>query len=170
MSVFDEEASEQQSSDIERTPGPDELTSESDEEADEGIELVEPELDAEQEEAVALDAIIAAQFSGPLPPPDILRAYDEVVERGAERIVSQWERETKHRHSLESRQLDAFISGRTRAQWMAFAVIFTLGVGGLCLVALGHSLLGVAGFLTALAAVAASFFRGRRSSENEEFD
>ena len=61
MSVFDEEASEQQSSDIERTPGPDELTSESDEEADEGIELVEPELDAEQEEAVALDAIIAAQ-------------------------------------------------------------------------------------------------------------
>lgn len=114
-------------------------------------------------EAEALEAIVvaAAQFSGPLPPPDILRAYGEVVNGGADRIVSQWERETQHRHDLENRMADAYIAGMTRAQWMAFAVILVIGAGGLVVVALGHAVVGFAAFFLALAALAASFFRNR---------
>jgi uncharacterized membrane protein len=132
--------------------------------ADEKAEVVDP-----SESEVLEAAIIAAQFSGPLPPPEILQAYDEVVEGGANRIIDQWERETKHRHSLERKALDAYVAGMTRAQWMAFIVIFSIGVGGLVIVALGHALVGVAGFLLALAAAAATFFRGRDAeSETEE--
>jgi uncharacterized membrane protein len=123
---------------------------------DDGVEIVDPS-DSEVLEA----AIIAAQFSGPLPPPEILRAYDDVVEGGANRIFDQWERETLHRQSLEQKVLDAYVSGFSRAQWMAFVVILVIGVGGLVIVALGHPLVGFAGFFLALAAVAASFFRER---------
>jgi uncharacterized membrane protein len=98
-----------------------------------------------------------------LPPPEILQAYDEVVEGGATRIFDQWERETEHRQSLERRAVDAYLAGFTRAQWMAFIVILTIGVGGLIIVALGHALVGFAGFFLALAAVAASFFREKGS-------
>lgn len=114
-------------------------------------------------EAEALEAIViaAAQFSGPLPPPDILRAYGEVVDGGAERIVSQWEQETQHRHALENQMTTAYISGMTRAQWMAFVVILVIGAGGLIIVALGHAIVGFAAFFLALAALAASFFRNR---------
>jgi uncharacterized membrane protein len=126
----------------------------------------DPEVDdqaIDPAEAEALEAIVvaAAQFSGPLPPPDILRAYGEVVDGGADRIVSQWERETQHRHDLEDRMADAYIAGMTRAQWMAFAVILVIGAGGLVVVALGHAVAGFAAFFLALAALAASFFRNR---------
>lgn len=104
-------------------------------------------------------AIIAGQFSGPLPPPGILKAYDEILEGGADRIFEQWERETAHRHALEERAVDAYFAGLTRAQWMAFIVILVIGVGGLVIVALGHPLVGLAGFFLALATVVASFFR-----------
>lgn len=120
----------------------------------EDAEVVEPS-DSEVLEA----AIFAAQFSGPLPPPEILRAYDEVVDGGANRIFDQWEAETRHRHGLQARMADAYNAGLSRAQWMAFAVIMVIGVGGLIIVAFGHPLVGFAGFFLALATVVASFFR-----------
>lgn len=128
-----------------------------------GEDAGEDDQEIDPAEAEALEAIVvaAAQFSGPLPPPDILRAYGEVVNGGADRIVSQWERETQHRHDLENRMADAYISGMTRAQWMAFAVILVIGAGGLIVVALGHAIVGFAAFFLALAALAASFFRNR---------
>lgn len=125
------------------------------------LEANDQEIDPAEAEALEAIVVAAAQFSGPLPPPDILRAYGEVVDGGAERIVSQWERETKHRQDLESRMANAYISGMTRAQWMAFVVILVIGAGGLIIVALGHAIAGFAAFFLALAALAASFFRNR---------
>ena len=129
---------------------------------DASVESVEDAQVVDPSDSEVLEAaIIAAQFSGPLPPPEILQAYDEVVDGGATRIVDQWERETKHRHALESKALDAYVAGMTRAQWMAFVVILAIGIGGLVIVALGHALAGFAGFFLALAAAAATFFRDR---------
>jgi len=136
--------------------------------------LGEAEVDSEvvgPSDADALGAaIVAARFSGPLPPPDILRAYGEVVDNGAERIFGMWEGETRHRQGLENRTQDAFISGTTRAQWMAFTVISIIGVGGLVLVALGQELVGLAGFFLALASVGASFFPRIRGKKGVSYD
>ncbi len=137
------------------------------------LEGVEPDIEETESEIVdpsdseVLEAaIFAAQFSGPLPPPEILRAYDNVIEGGASRIFDQWEAETQHRHGLQDRVADAYIAGMARAQWMAFGVIMVIGVGGLVIVALGHPLVGFAGFFLALAAVAASFYqRGDQRSD-----
>ncbi|HEX8689272.1 MAG TPA: DUF2335 domain-containing protein [Solirubrobacterales bacterium] len=146
--------------------GPDEAALEEHRQAQQ-VKPAEPVLDPEQAEAEVVDAIVAAQFSGPVPPPEILRAYDDVVDNGAERIISQWEGETRHRQTLESQRLDAFISSTMRAQWMAFGVILIVGAGGLVLVALGHSLAGFAGFFLALASVVASLFPGSRNRNPE---
>jgi len=44
-------------------------------------------------------AIISQQsFRGPLPPPAMLREYNEIVENGAERIRAKGEKEQAHRH------------------------------------------------------------------------
>lgn len=130
----------------------------------------EEEIDPSEAEALEAIVVAAARFSGPLPPPDILRAYGDVVDGGAERIVSQWERETQHRHDLENRMANAYISGMTRAQWMAFIVILVIGAGGLIIVALGHAVAGFAAFFLALAALAASFFRNRGQVSVERAD
>jgi uncharacterized membrane protein len=128
----------------------------------------EEEIDPAEAEALEAIVVAAAQFSGPLPPPDILRAYGDVVDGGAERIVKQWERETQHRHDLESLMATAYIAGMTRAQWMAFIVILVIGIGGLVIVALGHAVVGFAAFFFALATLAASFFRNRGQGQSDE--
>ncbi len=43
------------------------------------------------------------QFSGPLPPPDILRKYDEILVGAAERILVMAENQSKHRQKMESK-------------------------------------------------------------------
>lgn len=74
----------------------------------------------------------SSAFSGPLPPPHILVQYNEAVPNGAERIIAMAEKQANHRMTLESRVVDADIKRSN---------------GGL-----------VAGFIVALAGLAASFF------------
>jgi uncharacterized membrane protein len=38
---------------------------------------------------------------GPLPPPATLRAFNDIVENGAERVFKQFETESNHRRELE---------------------------------------------------------------------
>jgi uncharacterized membrane protein len=50
---------------------------------------------------------VFASFQGPLPPPSILRGYDEISPGAADRIIAMAEREQAHRHSWEQRALSA---------------------------------------------------------------
>ena len=43
-----------------------------------------------------------SSFSGPIPPPDILKGYNDVVKDGAERIIAMAEKQSNHRMILEN--------------------------------------------------------------------
>lgn len=51
--------------------------------------------------------IISTQWQGPLPPPSVLRGFDEIIEGGAERILRMAEKEQEHRISYETAELNA---------------------------------------------------------------
>lgn len=66
----------------------------------------------------------AAAFSGPLPPPNVLQRYDEIIPNGADRIVAMAEKQSAHRIDLER----TVIHGDSRrANWGVFCG-FTLAV------------------------------------------
>ena len=44
---------------------------------------------------------VQLHFRGPLPPPNILREYDEVAPNAAERILRMAERQVEHRNAIE---------------------------------------------------------------------
>ena len=44
---------------------------------------------------------VKAEFSGPLPPPDVLEKYERVSPGAAERIIAMVETQNSHRHELE---------------------------------------------------------------------
>ena len=44
---------------------------------------------------------VTEQFSGPLPPPDVLERYNQVVPDAANRIIAMAEQETGHRRNME---------------------------------------------------------------------
>ena len=72
-------------------------------------------------------------FSGPLPPPEILARYNEIVPDGAERIIRVAEKQADHRMALETKALNWDI---IRSNW-------GLRIGGLICLAF----LAVSGFV-----------------------
>ncbi len=43
----------------------------------------------------------ASTFSGPIPPPQVLKGYNEIIKDGAERIILMAEKQSNHRMQLE---------------------------------------------------------------------
>lgn len=43
----------------------------------------------------------ATTFSGPIPPPELLKQYDEIIPNGANRIITMAENQSAHRIELE---------------------------------------------------------------------
>ena len=75
-----------------------------------------------------------AKFSGPIPPPDLLKQYDEVCPGFAERLMLQFEGETQHRHDIDNKMLDAQIK-TMRSEVGAFRTgqlfAFVIAIAGL---------------------------------------
>ena len=80
------------------------------------------EVEADDQTGSVLQQTRAYQFVGPLPDPEHLKRYDEILPGAAERIFGSWERQSKHRQRLEA-----------RAQWFALTIaLAAIFVGGLC--------------------------------------
>ncbi len=59
---------------------------------------------------------ISSGYSGPLPPPGLLRQFNQVVPGLAERIIDLAEKEADHRRSIELQQLSAHIEDMRAAR------------------------------------------------------
>lgn len=138
---------------------------------------------------------VRAEFhQGPLPPPEDLRAYDEILSGAAERILSLAERnlDLKERqlqgeermqdqiHSETMAHLVAVHKSEKQGQWMAFilsCVILGLSYRLIVTGATGAMIVGAAGLVSALSGLVVAFvttalgIRRRRSrSEQQEAD
>lgn len=112
----------------------------------------EPEL-ANSEQVKRVIAEVISEFSGPIPPPNIIAGYEEVVPGAADRIIQMAEKQAAHRQSIE--QMVAKVEARDSLLGILFA--FVLGIGSIvaCIVvvltvrenagAIAGSLLGVTG-------------------------
>lgn len=61
-------------------------------------------------------------FRGPLPPPAMLREYNDIVPGAAERILERSEKEQAHRHRVTEKSVDGAIRKDRRGQWMAYSI------------------------------------------------
>ncbi len=102
---------------------------------------------AETEQGLRLGLPLASMqisaHEGPLPSPEIVRAYEDICPGAAKRILTYAEKEQQHRHDMEKIALEANIEdmranrkAEGRGQWLAFVVsiiaILTGGVIALC--------------------------------------
>ena len=65
------------------------------------------------------------QWAGPLPPPQVLAGFNEIVPGAAERILAEFEQEAAHRRQLENRQ--ASIISRDLIIGQLAALLFAIG-------------------------------------------
>ena len=110
---------------------------------------------------------VSQSYSGPVPPPHILREYDQIVPGAAARILAQAEAQTQHRIKLEDKVTSSDIC---RSYWgLGIGAIVSLVpvFGGCILVAYGHDWAGAAIAGTSLASLAAVFVYGTTVRRNE---
>lgn len=92
-------------------------------------------------------------FAGPLPHPEVLAKFNEVVPGLADRIVAMAEKEQDAR--IEGQSEERMI--RTRGQWFGFILGLVALIGGGVLVALGHAAAGIGTMLSSAAILAGAF-------------
>lgn len=107
-----------------------------------------------------------SQFAGPLPPPEQLKGYEEVLSGAADRIIKMAEDQAHHRQQIET----IVVKSNSRDSIFGIICAFVLGIiligGGICLALKGHSYgpwLSIGGFAT----LAGVFVYGTGSNRKE---
>lgn len=110
------------------------------------------------EQAAVVRRVFAMEmYAGPIPHPAILRQLEEVAPGAAQEILDDAHDQSQHRRAMERIQIESAISDGRRGQWFGFIIAMTVVLGSITLVALGHSIIGLAGLLTALAGLVGLF-------------
>jgi uncharacterized membrane protein len=61
-------------------------------------------------------------FSGPVPHPELLKDYNEIIPNAAERIFVMAERDAMHQHSIETMALQCASKEAKRGQWFGLII------------------------------------------------
>lgn len=110
-------------------------------------------------------------FRGPLPPPSMLREYNDIVPGAAERILERSEKEQAHRHRVTEKSVDGAIGKDRRGQWMAFAITILILVIAVVFALRGETWFAGTLITVDLIGLASVFAIGRiskSSSDNED--
>jgi len=117
-----------------------------------------------------LTTLVGQYFSGPLPPPELLRQYDEIVPGFAQTIVDQFVAQGDHRRELEK---TVIFSDVTRANWGLIAG-FTLAligvVGSIYIMSTGKTTAGLTAFIVSLAPLVVAFLEATRRRRKERLE
>ncbi len=112
----------------------------------------------------------ASSFSGPIPPPQILKGYNDVVKDGAERIVIMAEKQSNHRMQLEDYALKEELKQSRLGQIFGF-ILGLVGFGlATTLAMFGHeAIAGIFGTTTILGLVTV-FVLGKKAQQKDLSD
>ena len=106
-------------------------------------------------------------WSGPLPPAEQIRAYEEVLPGSADRILSMAERQQEHRLNLEKVTVN---EAANRSWWglrLGFIIAVLVIAVGAAGIFTGHALAGF-GVIVAQAAILAGVFAYGRVEQRRE--
>lgn len=106
-------------------------------------------------------------FSGPLPPPQILKGYNEIIPGAAERIMCMAERQAQHRQGIERDSLNAEIRDGRRGQLFGFILAMTAVLGAIYCFSMGYTTGGSVIGLSTVTGLVSVFVYGRHQKRKE---
>ena len=69
-----------------------------------GIKSANSEKSGDEHVRQVVTQVIQSEFSGPLPPPNIIKGYEDILPGAADRILSMAENQAKHRQEIEKKK------------------------------------------------------------------
>jgi uncharacterized membrane protein len=111
-----------------------------------------------------------SSYSGPIPPPELLKMFDEIDPGRAARLMNWAEDQSRHRMTLESRVVHSDILRSWAGLVSAFVITMTTIVFGGGLIYLGHDGAGFGLATTGLVGLAGTFIYGTSAQRRERID
>ena len=108
-----------------------------------------------------------AMFSGPLPPPEILIGYNDVVQNGGERIIIMAEKQQNHRMALEKYVLEQDSKRADRGLILGFILAILIFSGGVIIVLSGKDIAGLSVVFVSMASLIGLFIRTQQLRKEE---
>jgi uncharacterized membrane protein len=118
-------------------------------------------------EMVRASLMLQTQFSGPLPPPELLDQYNKILPGAAERIISMAEKQGESRRHLETVVIEANAFSEKLGPILGFIIAMTAIIGGIWLISKGLKTEGLVAVLTAIAAPVGVFVFGKYQQQKE---
>ena len=109
----------------------------------------------------------AYRFSGPLPEPNQLSRYNDLIPDGADRIMAMAERQSAHRIQMEMLLLRSNIGRERRGSWFAFTLALIAIVGGFYLIHEGKSAQGLVAIIGSVVTLAGIFVYAQQQQQRE---
>lgn len=110
------------------------------------------------------------RFSGPLPPPEALARYEQILPGAADRITRMAEAQSAHRQGIETKVVDSNIAREKTGQWLGAGLYLFTIAAGTWLIAQGYNTGGLATVISSSVGAVSIFVIGirRRGKELEE--
>ncbi len=121
-----------------------------------------PEAQQQAVRAVLIGVSYQRLWQGALPPPDLLKEYNETFPEAAEKIFTELQRQTAHRLEMEKGVMHEQIKQSNRGQVYGLIVALSFLVAAFVLIALGHGMYGTIIGSIDLVALVTVFVIGRR--------
>jgi len=106
-------------------------------------------------------------FAGPLPPPDALERYNQILPGAAERIIVMAESQHSHRLELEKHVITSNVSAQKLGTVLGFVVAMTAIIGGIWLIHDGKDAAGLASVLCSLGGLVGVFLYSKHEQKKE---
>jgi uncharacterized membrane protein len=126
-----------------------------------------PEVQQKAVRAVIIGVSYQRAWKGPLPPPDILKEYNDAFSNGAERIFLEAKKQTDHRIKMESIVIPEEQKQSRRGQTFGFILALAFLIASFTLIFTGHEASGTIIGSIDLVALVAVFVYGRNYQKSE---
>lgn len=123
------------------------------------IKEIVPDIDeSAKQELVSVFLQRTVHHSGPIPSPETIKRYNEVIPNGAERIMTMAEVQSNHRRGMEKKELNIQYVGL----FLAFCIAMSVIIPSIILIYQGRSISGISTLLLALSSLVGVFVYGRK--------
>jgi uncharacterized membrane protein len=117
--------------------------------------------------STSLTKVETSFHHGPLPPPQVLEHYDQLVPGSAERIISMWEEQVRHRQGLERDALTSDIRQSYFGATLGFIIAMSAIGSGTFLAYIGRPTEGLAAIITAVVGLVSVYGMGSYQRRKE---
>ena len=107
------------------------------------------------------------RFSGPIPPPQDLKHYDDIVPGAAKIIIEMADRQAKHRQELEKKVINSDVKNSSKGLIFGLIIGVVGMLSGVYVIYLGHVLSGTFIGGGTIASLVSTFVYGSRGRRKE---